>query len=101
MVPPAVLYGQPDDVVPSTSEEAKAPSDKQTKASKARAKAVSHEPDSADEWAAEDQADVVDDAALKKKLVICDGCLSKRTPNQKREAVEQTNSSETMEQQFR
>jgi hypothetical protein len=71
------------------------------KASKARAKAASQEPDSAEGWAAEDQTNVVDDAALRKKLVICDGCQSKPTPKQKRDAVEQTDSSEMMGQQFR
>jgi hypothetical protein len=101
MAPPVVLYGQPDDAVPSTPGEAKAPSDKRLKASKARAKAASQEPDSAEGWAAEDQANVVDDAALRKKLVICDGCQSKPTPKQKRETVEQTDSSEMMGQQFR
>lgn len=106
MVPPVVLtqqqYDQPDDTFSSTPEDGKVPSDKRTKSPKARAKAVSQEPDSADEWEAEDQANVVNDAALRKKLVICDGCLSKPTPKQKRdETVEQTNSSEMMRQQFR
>jgi hypothetical protein len=87
-------YDQSSNAAPSAAEEkTRASSEKQTKSSVAQTKTNSPEPDTANAWAAENQANIVDDAALRKKLVICDGCTSKPTPRQKRETVEQAGSS--------
>jgi hypothetical protein len=85
-------YDQPNNAAPSPEEKTRAAPEKRMKSSAARAKDALQEPDSADAWAAENQASIVDDAALKKKLVICDGCTFKPTPQQRRETVEQTGS---------
>jgi hypothetical protein len=85
-------YDQSNNAAPSTEESTRASSEKRAKSSVVRAKAVSQKPDSEDAWAAESRASIVDDAALKKKLVICDGCTFKPTPQQRRETVEQTGS---------
>lgn len=86
-------YGQPNNAAPVAEEKTRASPEKRTKSSVVRAKPASQEPDSADAWAAENQAGIAEDAALKKKLVICDGCTSKPTSQQRREAPEQTDSS--------
>ena len=41
-------------------------------------------------WAAEKQAIADDDTALKRKLVICRGCLPKPSPEQTRETADRT-----------
>ena len=99
--PPVVLYGQSDDAAPSSPEKTNTVSDKRAKSTAVRAKARSPASDSTDEWAAENQAEGVDDAALKKKLVICSDCLTKPTRQQKQEAAEQASSSAMVGQQFR
>jgi hypothetical protein len=91
--PPVVLYGQSDDAAPSSPETTNTVPDKRARSTVARAKAISPASDSADEWPAENQAEGIDDAALKKKLVICSDCLTKPTRRQKQEAAEQAGSS--------
>ena len=86
-------YDQSNYAAPSTEESTRASSVEACKNfSKIQTKAVSQKPNSEDAWAAESRASIVDDAALKKKLVICDGCTFKPTPQQRRETVEQTGS---------
>jgi hypothetical protein len=101
--PPVVISGEPyqqaDDELSSNRETARISSERRAKSSEARAKAAPMEPHAADERAIENQNDDVDDAALKKSLVICDGCLTKS--RQKREAADQTRSSAAVDQQFR
>lgn len=99
--PPVVLYDQSDDAAPSSPEKTNTVSDKRAKSTAARAKAISPTSDSTDEWAAENQAEGVDDAALKKKLVICSDCLTKPTRQQKQETAEPGGPSAIVGQQFR
>ena len=84
-----MLYGQSDDAAPSSPEKADTVSEKRGKSTVARARAVTPASGSADEWTADNQAEGIDDAALKRKLVICSDCLTKPTRQQKQEAAEQ------------
>jgi hypothetical protein len=93
--PPTVLlaqqpHDQPNDAAVVNEQKAKGSFTKRAQPAAERAKAASRQSSPEDSWAAESRAGLVDDDALKQKLVICKGCTSKPAPQQKQEKVEET-----------
>jgi hypothetical protein len=85
---PVVIYGRPDDGDAPVAEETSSHSVKH-----GRAPNVADRPEPTDDWIEDDHKGAKDDAALRKKLVICTGCTPTKRPR-KQETVEQFDSSD-------